>query len=82
MPQGQLVALKSNESGCRVRIMFLRFGSGGEALERLAPHHDHVAHRHFFEPLEILRQVPWDFAAAPITRFSDIAVLALKCFAF
>ena len=34
-----------------------------EALERLAPHHDHVAHRHFLEPLEILRQMPRDFAA-------------------
>ena len=34
-----------------------------EALKRLAPHHDDVAHRHFLEPLEILRQVPRDFAA-------------------
>ena len=34
-----------------------------EALKRLAPHHDDVAHRHFLEPLEILRQMPRDFAA-------------------
>jgi len=32
-----------------------------EALERLAPHDDHVAHRRGFEPLEILRQMPGNF---------------------
>jgi len=34
-----------------------------QAFKRLASHDDDVAHRRFFEPLEILRQMPRDFAA-------------------
>lgn len=34
-----------------------------EAFKRLAPHYDHVAHGRLLEPLEILRQMPRDFAA-------------------
>jgi hypothetical protein len=34
-------------------------------FKRLAPHHEHLASGHFFEPLKILRQVPGDSSPIP-----------------
>jgi len=31
-----------------------------QAFEGFPTHHDDIAHRHLLEPLEIIRQMPWD----------------------
>ena len=52
---GELGPAQDNRRAIRQRF--------ADRLECFAPHHKDLAGGHFFEPLEILRQMPWDSTA-------------------